>query len=176
MEPNVNGLQAGLSELNTTADNRLRQHLLADSRAETADLMFAIALAFRRGNQPDPFLLNRAGVSLREAITTMWLSTPGEKENLEALSSTVEDLQAKLNGGDLAAYAEMIKILADQGVRSNQAMREFRERIEKDEAQITGLRQRVERWRDEQVGLNIIGLVVVLLKDLPIWGRRRRAQ
>ncbi len=106
----------------------------------------------------------------------MWLSTPGEKENLEALSSTVEDLQAKLNGGDLAAYAEMIKILADQGVRSNQAMREFRDRIEKDEAQITGLRQRVERWRDEQVGLNIIGLVVVLLKDLPIWGRRRRAQ
>ena len=51
METNVNGLQAGLSELNTTADNRLRQHLLADSRAETADLMFAIALAFRRGNQ-----------------------------------------------------------------------------------------------------------------------------
>ena len=102
METNVNRLQSGLSELNTIADNRLRQHILADSRAETADLMFAIAVAFRRENQPDPFLLNRAGVSLRGAITMMWLSTPGtEKENLEALASTVDDLRAKLNGGDL---------------------------------------------------------------------------
>ena len=132
-------MQSGLSELNTIADNRLRQHILADSRAETADLMFAIAVAFRRENQPDPFLLNRAGVSLRGAITTMWLSTPGtEKENLEALASTVDDLRAKLNGGDLVAYAEMTKILADQGVRSNQAMREFSERIAKDEAQMNG--------------------------------------
>ena len=177
LDTNFNGLQAGFSELNTIADSRLRQHIVADSRAETADLMFALAVAFQRGNRPDTFLLNRAGVSLRGAITTMWLSTPGaEKENLEALSSTVDDLRAKLNGGDLNAYVEMTKIFADQAVRSNQAMREFRERTAKREAQMTGLRLRVERLRDGQVGLNIIGLVVVLLKDLPIWGRRRRAR
>ena len=55
-------------------------------------------------------------------------------------------------------------------------MREFRERIAQYETQMTGLRLRVERLRDEQAGLNIIGLVVVLLKDLPIWGRRRPAR
>ena len=49
----------------------------------------------------------------------MWLSTPGaEKENLETLSSTVDDLRAKLNGGDLAAYADLTTILADQGRKS----------------------------------------------------------
>ena len=178
MTTNINELQAGLSELNTIADNRLRQHILADSRAETADLIFALAVAFRRVNQPpDPFLLNRAGLSLKGAITTMWLSTPGpEKENLEALALTVDDLRAKLNGGDLAAYAEMTKILVDRAARSNQATREFRERIATGEAQTTGLRLDVEQVRDWQVGFNIIGLVILLLKDLPIWGRRRRAQ
>ena len=107
----------------------------------------------------------------------MWLSTPGpEKENLEALALTVDDLRAKLNGGDLAAYAEMTKILVDREARSNQAIREFRESIATSETQMTGLRLDVERVRDGQGGLNIIGLVLVLLKDLPIWGSRRHAQ
>ena len=177
METNVNRLQAMLSEFNTVVEDRWRQHTIADNRAETAHLMFALAAAFPRGNQPDPFLLDRAGVSLRGAITTMWFSTPGtENENIEALSSTVDDLRAKLNGGDLAAYTEMTKILFDQDARSTHAIREFRERIAKGEAQMNGFRLDVERRRDEQVGLNIIGLVVVLLKDLPIWGRRRRAR
>ena len=64
LDTNFNGMQAELSELNTVADRRFIQHIMADSRAETADLMFALAVAFQRGNRPDPFLLNRAGVSL----------------------------------------------------------------------------------------------------------------
>ena len=141
METNVNRLQAMLSEFNTVVEDRWRQHTIADNRAETAHLMFALAAAFPRGNQPDPFLLDRAGVSLRGAITTMWFSTPGtENENIEALSSTVDDLRAKLNGGDLAAYTEMTKILFDQDARSTHAIREFRERIAKGEAQMNGFR------------------------------------
>ena len=112
LDTNSNEMQAEFSELDTIADSQLRQHIIAESRAETADLIFGLAVAFQRGNRPEPFLLNRAGLSPKGAITTMWLSTPGtEKEDLEALSSTVDDLRAKLNGGDLAAYVEMIKIL-----------------------------------------------------------------
>ena len=170
---NLNRLQAGISELNAITDRRLRQHIQADRTAETADAMVAFALyAVQEGKRPDPFLVNRAGVFLKRAITTMWVSTPGA-EGDEALSSTVEDLRAKLNGGDLAAYYEMSKIFNEQGLRSNHAVSEFREEIAGHEAQVRENRLGVDRLRDLQAGLNIIGLVIVLLKDLPIWGRRR---
>ena len=171
-----NELQAEISELNAIADRQQRHHIQADETAETADTMVAFALyAVRDGKRPDPFLVNRAGVYLKRAITTMWVSTVGAERD-EALFSTVEDLRAKLNGGDLAAYDEMSKIFNEQAIRSNRAVSEFREEIAEYEAQVMGLWLRVDRVRDSQAGLNIIGLVIVLLKDLPIWGRRREVQ
>ena len=175
-DTNLNETQVALSDLKVLADTRSRQHILAVRRAETADVMAGLAVGtVRDGNRPDSFLLGRAGMSLSGAIKAMWVSTPGS-ENIEALSSTVEDLRAKLNGGDLAAYDELTKIFADQGIRSNDAMRAFSKDIAKYEARLKALRLRIERVREWQATLNIIGLVIVLLKDLPVWGRGHRAR
>ena len=176
LDARLSETQAGIGELNAYAGQRLSQHIMAEARGATADLMFALAVdPVRNGARPNSLLLIHAGTNLHAAIRLMWLSTSGaEKENLEILSSTLDDLVAKLVGGEIAAYHEMTEMLADRDSRSNRASLKFVEQNAEYEVQIQGLRRRVDRVRDLQAGLNILGLVIVLLKDLPVWGRRRR--
>ena len=176
LDARLNEAQAVNGDLNAYAGQRLSQHLMAEARGATADLMFALAVdPVRNGARPNSLLLIHAGTNLHAAIRLMWLSTPGaEKENLETLSSTLDDLVAKLVSGEITAYLEMTKILQDQDSRSNRASRKFVAQNEESEARVRGLRRRADRVRDLQAGLNILGLVIVLLKDLPVWGRRRR--
>lgn len=178
LDASSNAVEAAIGEVTSILDRRSRQHNLARSRAESADLLAALAVdAVQDGNRPNLFLVERAGFHLGSAIRMMWVAAPGEKNiELEALSSAVDDLEAKLNGGDLTAYLELTEILADRVIRSNRAIAELRQRIKRHEAQLQASRYRVNRIRDMQAGLNIIGLVIVLLKDLPIWGNRKRVR
>ena len=176
LDAGLNNTEAGLNRLSAYADRRMNQHIQAEGRKAMADVMFALAIgAVRDGNRPDPFLLLRAGESLHAAIRLMWLATPGA-EDLEGLASTATYLLIELVDGDLAAYDEMTKILSDQDIRSNEAGREFHKQIAEYETRVQRLHRLADRVRDSQAGLNILGLVIVLLKDLPVWGRRRRAQ
>lgn len=169
MDANISKMEAMIGEISAVADTRWSWHILADRQAATADVMAAFAgYSAREGVRPDPFLLTYAGSYLQRAIQTMWSSLPSSDEK-EPMTSTLQDLLQKLNDGDLSAYFEMSEIHADQGSRSTRAIGELRTEVARFKALVEGLRLRVDWVRGWQAGLNILGLVIVLLKDLPIW-------
>lgn len=175
LDTQLNETEAVIEELSAVSEMRWTQHALAEGRAETAEVIVALSVSsVRAGNDGSPLLLNLAALHLEDAIEMMWLATPGARKD-EVPSSEIEEWRIKLNDGDVLAYAEIAKLYHEQGRRSNQAIGDLRRDIAQHKERVAGFRRQVERIRDLQAGLNVLGLVVVLLKDLPIWSRHRDA-
>lgn len=171
LEEDIRGERGKISRLTESHQRLWGSHTLADQRAATAD-MLAGFIAQAEG-PPHQFLLGRAGGHLQGAILAMWAGTgASDDQNGSELEARVGELLARFNAGDLNAYDEMASVLDDLRLASRNAVNGRASQRTESEARLQELELSHDRIRALQSGMNILGLVIVLLKDLPIWRRR----
>ena len=167
LENNIEDTENTISELNRRVRTLWANHTLAAQREAAAD---TIAALITLTDAPHPFVISRSGAHLQGAILTMWAATGDEDDT--NLQSTVSALMEKLNAGQLNSYDSMSAILDVQRLRSADVVNELYGEVADYEARLRELRKQRDRIRALQSFLNIVGLIVVLLKDLPIWKRK----
>lgn len=168
IENRIEDTENRISDLNRRVRTLWENHTLAAQREASAD---TIAALITLTDTPHPFVISRSSSHLQGAILTMWAAT-GDEDDTD-LRSTVSDLMKSLDAGRLGSYDAMSAILDEQRLRSVDVVNELYGEVADYEARRRELRRQRDSLRDLQSLLNIVGLIVVLLKDLPIWRRAK---
>ena len=178
-----------ISDLETELQRRWDSHTLAEQRLSTAEL-FAGLIVQDQQNGIARFIIPRASKNIVDAIITMRLSHSDlPQPSREAsgivqpdctdmqpdphLEANIGQLSQRLEGGDLNAYDKLISLLDSERLLSACVVNSTRRQIialENDQLAISAYS---EFLRGLQISLNLIGLTIVLLKDLPIWRTNR---
>ena len=196
LELEIADAQDQVRVLNESTQRLWGSYVLADQREAIAhnfiatgtDIFnFSSVIIRQQGNAPPrtTMLLARAGQHLQSAIHEMWRATGDGDSNADLRNATDEvcevnaagdDWQATVSGlldeyegGRLAAYGDMGEILDAHRRRSDCVRSYRRNQIAQDDARRVELQRQRERVRGQQIRLNILGLMILLLKDLPIW-------
>lgn len=171
LEEDIRAERGQISQLTESHQQLWGSHTLADQRAASADMMAGFIA--QSGGPPHQFLLGRTGGHMQGAILAMWAgSGASDDAGGSELEARVGDLLRRLNDGDLNAYDEMASILNDLRLASRDAINSRASERTESEVRLQDLEFSHDRIRGWQAGMNILGLVIVLLKDLPIWRRR----
>ena len=144
-------------------------HILAEQRMATSEV-FAGLISMDISNSPEQFLLPRSGKYARDAILTMYISADllDEFNNKEV---EIQYLANALAAGNRNAYDKLFSLLDQARLKSADALNHLRNQIVKITKDRNKLRTNWSYLLAISSFLNIIGLVIVLLKDLPIWRR-----
>ena len=132
-------------------------------QASTADILITRVPLHQQPSE-------RAGHHIWAAVLSMSAATgaPNDPE----LKDGVNDLRERFDAGDHAAYSKMTVLLNDLRQDSSVALNEQMTQRTASESRLQELERQYNLTRIWQSSLNVLGLVLVLLKDLPI--RRRR--
>ena len=164
-----------ITQLNASIQKLWDSHKLADLRAGVGDILAGLIVHVDR--RPHPFLLGRAGGHVEGAILAMWAAT-GDTTDATDLKCQVNLLRTRLNDGELDAYDSLSDLVNAHRHRSAEAINDRSEQVRQHEERIRSLRLWYNMLQNLQISFNILGLVIVLLKDLPVWrsaGRKQNA-
>ena len=96
-------------------------------------------------------------------------STTPERQSQEELMARVAELRMRFIAEDLDAFDHLIAVANSERIFASEEINAILRRIEEAEVERRKLRTRAASFRYLQVALNLLGLVLVLLKDVPIW-------
>ena len=178
-----------ISELETKLQRRWDSHKLAENRLSTAEL-FAGLVVQNTKTGISKFIVPRTSKNIADAIITMRLShSDVQKSDQETskifqpvctdmkpdqhLETKVNQLSQRLTNGDLNAYDKLISLLDAERLLSACAVNSTRTKISALENELLEVSAYSDFLRGLQISLNLIGLIIVLLKDLPIWRSNR---
>ena len=155
------------AEIMTLQDQRdllWSSHFLADQRSTAADFFLAEAL----GESPNTsFLLDRTAYQLQGAVLAMLVSS-GE----EVPGQTPEKIQkfiAALRKGDKSAYTGLQSEIDRLRLLSQSYINQLSADIRSIESRIESLDARESSLYLVYVFFNVLGLIVTMCKDLPVW-------
>ena len=142
-------------------------HILAEQRMATSEV-FAGLISMDISNTSEQFLLLRSGKYARDAILTMYISADliDEFDNKEA---EIQHLVNALRQGNRNAYDKLFSLLDEARLKSADTLNNLRIQILEITEDKIKLRSSWSYLLVISSFLNIAGLVIVLLKDLPIW-------
>ena len=142
-------------------------HILAEQRMATSEV-FAGLISMDISNTSEQFLLPRSGKYARDAILTMYISADlvDEFDNKEA---EIQHLVNALRQGNRNAYDKLFSLLDEARLESADTLNNLRIQILEITEDKIKLRSSWSYFLVISSFLNIAGLVIVLLKDLPIW-------
>ena len=144
-------------------------HILAEQRIATSEV-FAGLISMNISNTPQQFLLPRSGKYARDAILTMYISA----DLMDEFNNKEDETQHLVNAlieGNRNAYDKLFSLMDDARLKSADALNHLRNQIVKITEDKNKLRSRWSNLLVISSFLNIAGLVIVLLKDLPVWKR-----
>ena len=150
--------QAARAEHAQTIESKWDNHQLGDLREAHADQLVGLAL-LATSSDIQTILINRATAFLHGAILAMDAAarTRMDEESVRGLG--YEALKELLNTLRLESRAAINEVAAE------------RQRVEDEINKERSRRSMLRLWT---VALNILGLAVVMLKDLPIWKLRHQ--
>ena len=139
-------------------------HRQADERSTAAAVFFAQAFGPGGGRS---FLLDEAAFQLRGAVLSMWAAS-GEAVPDEP-PQTIATAERALRNGDAGGY-ELLTLEIDRlRLLSQSHLNGLNEDIRAAEARIEWLRARESTLYLAYVFFNLLGLIVTMCKDLPVW-------
>ena len=177
------------AEFRETYDN----HKLADQKATTADLLAGLVAQNLpvhpdKGDGYDRFIVPRAARYILDAICVMRsthqvlevcgdekLSAPEHNRVIDQNPDeirpmpSIATLYSQLQSGDLDSFDALVNILSYDRNASASKLNEQKTHIAQREKDRAAVESKLTTYRTVQVSLNLLGLVIVLLKDLPIW-------
>ena len=146
-----------------TVDSSWNSHLQADQRSSAA----AMFLAQVGGNPNTQFLLDQAASHLRGATLSMWAAS--RQDVPDETPENVARLEQKLRAGDLSAYAEFTSEIECLRTLSATHISELAQEIDKRRIEIDSMESRESDAYRSYFFLSLLGLVVAMCKDLPVW-------
>ncbi len=146
-----------------TADSSWNSHRQADQRSSTA----AMFLAQVSGNPNAPFLLAQAATHLRGATLSMWAAS-GQDVPAEP-PENIAKLEQKLRAGDLSAYEGFTSKIGDLRALSTTHISELAHEIDRHRIKIDCMEAQQSDAYRTYFFLSLLGLVVAMCKDLPVW-------
>ena len=166
-----------IADLENEFGAQLQRYLRSEQLEMIADTMAAF-MSFRDVGIVDRFVLPRVGKYAVDTIGVLqgtagyvtFPMVPATKQPVDALMDKANSLAQQLSDGNLNAFDALAGLAEDeQGIVAHR-INEIRKEVREAEVERVESRARAARWRYIQVSLNILGLIMVLLKDVPIWG------
>lgn len=142
-------------------------HRQADQRSSTATNF----ITQTTGSPNAGFLLAEAAAQLRGAVLSMWAAS-GE-EVPERPPDNVVSLENRLRNGDLTAYGELKLELERLRTLSARHISETSEAVDSKRAEIEMLESQEATAFRTYFLLSLLGLIVAMCKDLPVWNDAR---
>ena len=95
-----------------------------------------------------------------------------EKNDIEIDRKLTENLANELKLGSVKAYEEIRSFMSEETKRAAAAIATIRSETNKLKMQLVNYESQYRYYQNLQIALNLLGLAMVLLKDLPIWRSR----
>ena len=153
-----------VTDIRSKKDLAWSSHLLADQRSTAADVFIAEALG---GSSNAPFLLNQATLQIRGAVMAMWAAT--DEEMPDESPEWLQILEAALLEGNLPAYTGLKSEINKLRLRSQSYVNQLATDIRSAESRIESLETQEYSVYMAYVFFNLIGLIIAMCKDLPLW-------
>jgi hypothetical protein len=149
-------------------DHLWNNHLLADHRSGVADSLFGQALNSSQVATRD-FLLQQVGYYLRGSSLAM-TAAAGIQVNNETPETVANVEHAFHADGDYQeAFKKFKKMINDLRLKSQSYIGEKSQKIYNLQVQIDALHRQKAILYLAVVFFNLLGLIVVMCKDLPVW-------
>ena len=188
-EDQMQTYRISISESEAKLQRSWDSHKLAENRFSTAELLASLIVQ----NTPDGinrFVTPRTSKHISDAVITMRLSHSDADTSAQKalairqpdctdmkldlhMAEKVENLSKRLTAGDLNAYDTLVEILDKERLFSACSINSARKQIVDGERSLSEIVSNSTFLRGLQISLNLLGLTIVLLKDLPIWRRGR---
>lgn len=162
------------SSLHARADRLWESHLQGDQRDRAASVFIALALSAPLSEDPkaSQYAFDRAAVHLRGAFHSMWAAA--DLDAAEAARLDVAKAEGNLRRGDITAYNELSAAIDSLKLQSAERINELDEQARAFEIRAEILDDRRSLIYITQVCLNLLGLCLVMCKDLPLWRNSAR--
>lgn len=160
----ISSAQSEIAEMRREVDRQWSSHLQADQRSTAADSFFAQALG---SSSSQSFLLQQAAYQLRGAVLSMWAASgePVPDKPPEEITTFEEQLRKGNPDGYASLKAEIDRLRLLSQTRLNALSSETRAA----ESRISSLQTRESWIYLAYVSFNLLGLMVTMCKDLPVW-------
>lgn len=164
------------SSLHADADQLWASHLQGDERNTAAGVFVALALSDRHSEDPraSEFSFGRAADHLHGAFISMRAAS-----DLHAggpVPPNVATAESDLRQGDITAYNELGEVINSSRAESAKQINDLLRRAKSAEARAGELDDTQTFIYVMQVCVNLLGLCLVMCKDLPIWASRSRKE
>ena len=160
----VSVAQSEIAEMRRKVDRLWGSHLQADQRSAAADVFFAQALAPSTNRS---FLLQQAAFQLRGAVLSMWAAS-GEAVP-DKIPAEIAAFEKQLGDGDARGYASLKKEIDRLRLGSQSHLNGLGDDIRALESSIASEQVRESWIYLAFVFFNLLGLMVTMCKDLPVW-------
>ena len=162
----ITAKKSEIADTRRTVDRRWSSHLQADQRSTAADVFFALALG-EDSEKSRSFLLEQAAQQLGGAVLSMWTASgqPGPDEKPEPIATA----EHQLGGGNAKGYVSLKSEIDRLRLLSQTHISKRADDIRAAELRVESLQAR-EYWVYlAYVFFNLLGLMVTMCKDLPVW-------
>ena len=165
IQGDIAAIKSEISDARIASDRLWRSHLQADQRSTTADVFLAHALGAEASHQS--FLHEQAANQLFGAVLSMWAAS-GEPVP-DGPPNAIVEAKRQLHEGDVEGYV-LLKSKIDQlRLLSQEHINGQADDIQAAESRIESLQVRESRIYLAYVFFNLLGLMVTMCKDLPVW-------
>ena len=161
----ITAMKSKIADTRREVDRLWSSHLQADQRATTADVFFAQALGADASHQS--FLLEQSAYQLRGAVLSMWAASGESVPDYppEAIAEAERLLSEGVRNGYVSLKLEIDRLrLLSQKHISGRA-----DNIRAAESRIDSLQARESWIYLAYVFFNILGLMITMCKDIPVW-------
>jgi len=168
----VQEIENNIDDGNTKVDLLWNNHQLADEREARGEVFLGAYLSASPGHEE--FFLVRAGTSFRGAVLAM-IAAADQGERIDELRREVARLEQLMRSDVSTAYAEFKGLIDSLRLQSQRAINAESASVRTFQQNKRAEETRRDRLRLVFVGLSLLGLAMVLLKDLPVWKREDRS-
>ena len=160
-------LRTNISKAQKGVENMWASHSLADQREANADLLFGLGNILADSSNVNQLLFSQSAVNFRGAVMSMYAAT-----DLTILSSPptgIQKAEALLKSGDADSYTLFKREIDRLRLISRDDINARATKIADMEARRHALIARQTQLFSIYIALNLLGLIIVMVKDLPVW-------
>ena len=167
----ITAVKSEIADTRRAVDRLWSNHLQADQRSTAADVFFAQALG---SDTSRSFLLEQAAYQLRGAVLSMWAAS-GEPVP-DKTPDPIAAAELLLREGNASGYVSLKSEIDRLRLLSQTHISGRADDIRAAESRVESLQAR-ELWIYlAYVFFNLLGLMVTMCKDLPVWKAERHSE
>ena len=167
----ITAVKSEIAETRNAVDRLWDSHLQADHRSTAADVFFARALESDTSQKVRSFLFKQAAEHLRGAVLSMWAASgePVPDKSPETIAAAEQLLREGNTDGYVSLKSEInrLRLLSQTHINGRTAD------VRAAESRVEALQARESHVYLAYVFFNLLGLMVTMCKDLPVWKAER---